>query len=47
MDCSWPGSSVQEIFQVRILEWVAISFSSVMNNQELFDYLLLGKSYIS
>ena len=25
--CSMPGSSVQEIFQVRILEWVAISFS--------------------
>ena len=27
MDCSAPGSSVHEIFQVRILEWVAISFS--------------------
>ena len=27
MDCSPPGSSVHEIFQVRILEWVAISFS--------------------
>ena len=27
MDCSPPGSSVQEISQVRILEWVAISFS--------------------
>ena len=27
MDCSPPGSSVQEIFQARILEWVAISFS--------------------
>ena len=24
MDCSPPGSSVQGIFQVRILEWVAI-----------------------
>ena len=27
MDYSPPGSSVQEIFQARILEWVAISFS--------------------
>ena len=27
MDCSPPGSSVHEILQVRILEWVAISFS--------------------
>ena len=27
MDCSLPGSSVHGIFQVRILEWVAISFS--------------------
>ena len=27
MDCSLPGSSVHEIFQAKILEWVAISFS--------------------
>ena len=27
MDCSPPGSSLQGIFQARILEWVAISFS--------------------
>ena len=27
MDCSPPGSSVHGISQVRILEWVAISFS--------------------
>ena len=27
MDCSLPGSSVHGIFQARILEWVAISFS--------------------
>ena len=26
-DCSPPGSSVHEIFQARILEWVSISFS--------------------
>ena len=28
MGCSPPGSSVPGIFQARILEWVAISFSS-------------------
>ena len=28
MGCSLPGSSVQGIFQARILEWVAISFSN-------------------
>ena len=26
-DCNPQGSSVHEIFQARILEWVAISFS--------------------
>ena len=28
MDCSLPGSSVYGILQARVLEWVAISFSS-------------------
>ena len=28
MDCSPPGSPVHEILQARILEWVAIPFSS-------------------
>ena len=28
-DCSPPGSSVHGIFQARILEWVAISFSHI------------------
>ena len=27
MDCSPPGSSMHGIFQARVLEWVAISFS--------------------
>ena len=27
MDCSLPGSSIYGIFQARILEWIAISFS--------------------
>ena len=29
MNCSPPGSSVHGIIQVRILEWVAISFSKL------------------
>ena len=29
MNCSLPGSSVHGIFQARVLEWVAISFSIV------------------
>ena len=29
VDCSPPGSSVHGIFQARILEWVAIAFSSL------------------
>ena len=27
MDCSPPGSSIHRIFQARVLEWIAISFS--------------------
>ena len=29
MDCSLSGSSVHEIFQARVLEWVAIAFSKI------------------
>ena len=32
MDCSPPGLSVHGIPQARILEWVAISFSSFILN---------------
>ena len=28
MDCSLPGSSTHGIFQARVLEWVAIAFST-------------------
>ena len=27
MECSSPGSSIHEILQTRIMEWVAVSFS--------------------
>ena len=30
LDCSPPGSSVHGIFQARILEWIAISFSRAL-----------------
>ena len=29
MDCSLPSSSVPEIFQARVLEWGAITFSDI------------------
>ena len=29
MDCSLPGSSVHGIFQARVLEWGAITFSEL------------------
>ena len=32
MDCSLPGSSVHEILQARILEWVAVPFSGDLPN---------------
>ena len=32
MDCSLSGSSVHAIFQARVPEWVAISFSRAFSN---------------
>ena len=34
MDCSLPGSSGYGIFQARVLEWVAISFSKKRLEEE-------------
>ena len=46
VDCSPPGSSVHGIFQVRILEWVAISFSKVrttfLKKKIFFEIYLYG-----
>ena len=49
MDRSSPGSSVHGIFQVRILEWVTISFSRDLLNPgiELESLVLLGYSLLS
>ena len=43
MDCSLPGSSVHGIFQARILEWVAISFSRGSSQPK--DQTLQGLPY--
>ena len=43
MDCSLPGSSVHGISQARVLEWVAIAFSKLINNwYELFPHKTKG-----
>ena len=41
MDCSLPGSSVHGIFQARILEWVAISFSR--GSSQTRDWTLVSR----
>ena len=35
IDCSLPDSSVHGVFQERIVEWVAISFSKDLSIQRL------------
>ena len=39
MHCSPPGSSVYGIFQARVLEWVASSFSGASVRNTLFQML--------
>ena len=38
VDCSLPGSSIHGIFQARILEWGAISFSTMLLQMALFPF---------
>ena len=38
VDCSLPDFSIHGILQARILEWVAISFSSFMHIYHLIQY---------
>ena len=48
MDYSVPGSSILGIFQARVLEWVAISFSNPTQKQKsknYFLYLFLKKTH--
>ena len=35
IDCSLPGSSIHGVFQVRVLDWVTISFSRGFPNPEI------------
>ena len=37
MDCSLPGSSIHGIFQARVLEWVAITFSIQGPRKVIFE----------
>ena len=37
MDCSLPGSSVHGIFQARVLEWGAITFSGDKESRALIE----------
>ena len=39
MDCSPPGSSVHGIFQARVLEWGAITFSDIYAEVEYVSIL--------
>jgi len=41
MDCSLPGSSIHGTFQARVLEWIAIAFSSVYNEQPFKSYRMV------
>ena len=47
MDCSLPGSSIHGIFQARVLEWVAISFSrgSSRPGDETCVSLIVGRCF--
>ena len=42
MDCSLPGSSIPGIFQARVLEWVAMSFSIPSLNLQQRKVLSVG-----
>ena len=46
MDCSLPGSSVQGIFQARVLEWVAIVFSNLDSILKSRDITLSAKVWL-
>ena len=47
LDCSMPGSSIHWIFQARILEWVAISFSRGSSLQPLAKFCAVCHTYQS
>ena len=53
MECSPPGSSVHKTLQVRILEWVAISFPTIkhlpqalFHSSKTLSYFLWGENFM-
>ena len=46
MDCSLPGPSIHGIFQARVLEWGAITFSVQMHMEYQTDYVLDHKGFL-
>ena len=38
LDCSPPGSSIHGIFQARVLDWVAISFSMLLDYFSILSF---------
>ena len=46
MDCSLPGSSAHGVFQARVLEWGAISFSKAMSRGLQFSMFFSNCSYL-
>ena len=42
MDCSLPGSCVHGIFQARVLEWVAIAFSILLQGVLQILHVVVG-----
>ena len=47
MDCSLPGFSTHGIFQARVPEWVAISFSNKKKKQVEFMFMYFIETTIS
>ena len=43
MDCSLPGSTIHGIFQARILEWFAISFSNTRLKGLILSKVIFSK----
>ena len=43
MDSSLPGSCIHGVFQARILEWIAISFSTIWSSWWLKVWMTIKK----
>ena len=42
MDCSLPGSSIHGIFQATVLEWGAIAFSHIIDEDIVIVIITTG-----